>query len=122
VDIAELFGVDLDEFFAEARGSFFDALLSNPEHFASATGADLTKALENAVRLRTMSDTQRAEIRDRLRKIDFAEVDPRYPEIRATLEKQRDELAERLRRAGAFCATKTFSNLLMRAHCSDKHI
>jgi hypothetical protein len=121
VYIADLFGMDLDEFFMEARDSFFDALLSNPEHFASATGADLTKALENAARLRTMSDTQRAEMRDRLRKIDFAEVDPRCAEIRATLEKQRDELAERLRRYGVFCATKTFSNLLMWAHYADKH-
>ena len=38
VYIADLFGMDLEEFFAEAHDSFFDALLSDPKHFAAATG------------------------------------------------------------------------------------
>src|SRR5205814_7955126 len=63
----------------------------------------------------------RAGMRARLRQIDFAEVDPAYPLIRAMLEKQRDELAKRFRRYGIFCATRTYSNLLMWAHYADKH-
>src|SRR5437870_13808489 len=48
VYIADLRGMDLEEFFAEARDSFFDALPSDPNHFAAASGGDRAKAPENA--------------------------------------------------------------------------
>src|SRR5688572_23428253 len=79
VFIADLFGMDLEEFFAEARDSFFDALLSDPDHFAAVTRSDPAKAIERAERFRKFDDAERERMRERLRSFDFAQVDPAYP-------------------------------------------
>src|SRR5712671_1611590 len=119
VYFADLFGMDLDEFFEELHEAFFTTLLNNPEHFAAVTGADVTDTIERAERLRNMSDAEREERRERLRRM--TESHPEHQQIRATLEKQSDEFSERFRRYGIFCATRTYSNLLMWAHYAEKH-
>ena len=119
VYIADLFGMDLDEFFEESRNAGLEALLSSPERVAALTDADVTKIHEHSERLRTVSAEERARRQERLHAL--VKADPQHQEMQTALERQRDEFAERFRKQGIFCATSTYSNLLMWAHYADKH-
>jgi hypothetical protein len=121
VYIADLFGMDLDEFFQESAVALFDTLLADPERYAATCRLDPDETIRKAEYVRSLSNSERMQLREQFRTVDLTELDPEFREFRAMLEKQRDDLALRFRRYGIFCATRTYSNLLMWAHYADKH-
>jgi hypothetical protein len=94
--IADLFGMDVEEFLDEADRAWLDA--------------DPIKA-----RVQRLSTDQIEQLKE------LVLADPRRQAMVTSLKRQNEEFAASFMRCGVFCATKTFSDLLMWAHYADKH-
>jgi hypothetical protein len=113
VYIDDLFGMDLKEFFEDSNDALIDLLSSNPSLYAKKLGVDLKEAEKVTNLLKNMSDAERSAIREEIKTADFGEFDPGFKEVRENLEKSRDIFVNQFKNYGIFCATKTYSNLLM---------
>src|SRR5207247_213396 len=110
VYIEDLLGMDLEEVHERNIDVLFDRLLTDPRYFER---LDL-RNLENTLRIiRNASDDERIRLKQALKSIDLTALDPEYKALRDQQPALRDRFAHYLRNCGIFCATRTFSNLLM---------
>jgi hypothetical protein len=121
VYIEDLLGMDLEEMHEHGIDRLVDTLASDPQLFAERCGVPLEKVLANSERLRNSSEAERRRIKEIFKSMDLTAFDPEYKALRAAQPALRDSVAHYFRNAGIFCATKTFSNLLMWAHYADSH-
>jgi hypothetical protein len=92
VYIADLFGMDLDEFFQESAVALFDTLLADPERYAATCRLDPDEIIRKTEYVRSLSNSERMQLREQFRTVDLTELDPEFREFRAMLERQRDDL------------------------------
>src|SRR5439155_1436833 len=128
-ELNDPFDVRIDEWMAMEHEPFFRAawplvaerMLSCPEVFAKLTGMALQHAEDIVKSFLNQSESEKAVMVAEITNITGAEAGAYMAKARRSTELTRTLFAAAFDTYGLFCATRTFSNLLMWAHYADKH-
>jgi hypothetical protein len=119
VRIDEWIGTDLKEFYESAAPLIAQKLLSDPNVLARRMGAKPAKAVVDDFQNRP--EKERAAFLDELARWTIADFDQYAANLERSTTETRTQFARAFGSYGIFCATRTFTNLLMWAHYADKH-
>jgi hypothetical protein len=119
--IDDLFDIGLKDRHNAAALALVDMLSRDPAEFAKRIGVPLEEAIATSATMNAGTVAQRDELMAILTSTALEDI---YPELKAerdAVEIEKAAIVRQFRNSGAFCATRSNSNLLMWSHYADAH-
>lgn len=119
--IDDLFNNTLEEIQRRSIPQLIELLESDPDRFASLTGASANDVRRVFKIMASAPPPARAAAMEEMCATDLEKHDPELAEMRKAMEPELRSIQAQFRNTGIFCATRNNDNLLMWAHYADQH-